>query len=136
MVFIRFRHRTRHPLLLFQCHDVYHIHRDGHNLLPVSFIGLCFCIVRRDFYDVYKLYAKLIYIANLYYKMNDLRRRQIEEVLDYDKNINAMVFNIQKKNVGLTTESLLPYTQLNAEVNESVSTSINQLFVLLERKKS
>ena len=68
--------------------------------------------------------------------MNDLRRRQIEEVLDYDKNINAMVFNIQKKNVGLTTESLLPYTQLNAEVNESVSTSINQLFVLLERKKS
>ena len=47
-----------------------------------------------------------------------------------------MVFHIQKKNVGLTTESLLPYTQLNAEVNESVSTSINQLFVLLERKKS
>ena len=85
---------------------------------------------------MYKLYAKLIYIANLYYKMNDLRRRQIEEVLDYDRNINAMVFNIQKKNVGLTTESLLPYTQLNAEVNESVSTSINQLFVLLERKKS
>ena len=68
--------------------------------------------------------------------MNDLRRRQIEEVLDYDKNINTMVMNIERKNVGLTTESLLPYTQLNAEVNESVSTSINQLFVLLERKKS
>ena len=68
--------------------------------------------------------------------MNDLRRRQTEEVLDYDKNINAMVMNIERKNVGLTTESLLPYTQLNAEVNESVSTSINQLFVLLERKKS
>ena len=68
--------------------------------------------------------------------MNDLRRRQIEEVLDYDKSINAMVMNVEKKNVGLTTESLLPYKQLNAEVNESVSTAINPLFVLLERKKS
>ena len=47
-----------------------------------------------------------------------------------------MVMNIEKKNVGLTTERLLPYTQLNAEVNESVSTAINQLFVLLERKQS
>ena len=75
-------------------------------------------------------------VANLYYKMNDLRRRQIEGVLDYDKNINAMVMNIEKKNVGLTTESLLPYTKFNAEVNESVSTAINQLFVVVERKKS
>ena len=63
--------------------------------------------------------------------MNDLRRREIEEVLDYGKNINALVLDIQKKNVGLTTESLLPHTQLNTEVNESVSTAINQLFVLL-----
>ena len=113
----RFRDRTRHPLLLFQCHDVYHIHRDGHNLLPINFIGLCFCIVRWDFYDIYKLDANLIYVANLYYTMNDLRRRQIEDVLDYYKNIHATVMKVERKNVGLTTESLLPYTQLNAEVN-------------------
>ena len=77
-----------------------------------------------------------MHIANLYYKMNDLRRRPFEEVSDYDKNINAMVFKIEKKNVGLTTDNLLPYTQLNAEVNDAVQTSINQLIVLLEKKKS
>ena len=65
-----------------------------------------------------------------------MRLNQIREILDYDKNINAMVFNIEKKNVGLTTDNLLPYTQLNAEVNDAVQTSINQLIVLLEKKKS
>ena len=98
--------------------------------------GSTFVLFGGIFYDLYNLHAKFIYITNLYYKMNDLRRRQIEKVLDSDKNISAMVMNIEKKNVGLTTESLLPYTQLNAEVNESVSTAINQLFVLLERNKS
>ena len=61
---------------------------------------------------------------------------QIREILDYDKNINATVFKIEKRNVGLTTDNLLPYTQLNAEVNDAVKTSINQLIVVLEKKKS
>ena len=129
LFFYRVGHRARHSCLLVQCHVVYHIDRDGYNLLPISFIGLCFCIVRMGFHDSYKLYAELIYIANQHYKMNDLRRRQIENILDYDENINAMVMNVEKNNVELTTESLLPYTQLNTEANESVSTAINQLFV-------
>jgi hypothetical protein len=68
--------------------------------------------------------------------MDQIRLNQIREVLDYDKNINAMVFKIEKNNAGLSTENLLPYTQLNAEVTDSVSTTVNQLLVLLEKKKS
>jgi hypothetical protein len=52
------------------------------------------------------------------------------EVLDYDKNMNAAVFKIEKKNAGLSTDNLLPYTQLNAEVSDAVNTAINQLFVV------
>ena len=107
MFFNRFSYRARHPLLVFQCHDVYNVHGDGFNLLPISFIGLCFCLVRWDFYDLYKLYAKIMHVANLYYKMNDLIRRHIEEVLDYDKNINAMVMKIGN-NVGLRRRAFYP----------------------------
>ena len=31
--------------------------------------------------------------------MNSIRRNQIMEILDYDKNMNAMVFNLEKRNV-------------------------------------
>jgi len=58
------------------------------------------------------------------------------EILDYDKNMNAMVFNLEKRNVGLSTENLLPYSQVVAEVVDTVNISLNQLLVLLEKRKS
>jgi hypothetical protein len=50
--------------------------------------------------------------------------------------MNAAVFKIEKKMQVCTTDNLLPYTQLNAEVSDAVNTAINQLFVVLERKKA
>ena len=68
--------------------------------------------------------------------MDSIRRNQINEVLDYDRNMNAMVFNIEKKNVGLYTENVMPYSQITAEVFDVVKSNINQLIVILEKKKS
>ena len=68
--------------------------------------------------------------------MDTIRRRQIEEVLNSDMEINKFVFQIQKRNAGLMTENLLPYTQMNSEVLETVSAVVNQLFIILEKKKS
>ena len=68
--------------------------------------------------------------------MDTIRRRQIEEVLNSDMEINKFVFQIQKRNAGLMTENLLPYTQMNSEVLETVSAVVNQLFIILEEKKS
>ena len=68
--------------------------------------------------------------------MDSIRRNQINEVLDYDRNMNAMVFNIEKKNVGLYTENVMPYSQITAEVFDIVKSNINQLIVILEKKKS
>ena len=41
--------------------------------------------------------------------MDPIRRRQISEVLDENKHINAMVMALERKNVEMNTENLLPY---------------------------
>lgn len=68
--------------------------------------------------------------------MDSIRKRQIDEVLNNDMEINKIVFQMQKRNVGLTTENVLPYTQMNSEVLDTVGTVVNQLFVILEKKKN
>jgi hypothetical protein len=68
--------------------------------------------------------------------MDSIRRNQINEVLDYDRNMNAMVFAIEKKNVGMATENIMPYNQITTEVFDIVKSNINQLIVVLEKKKS
>ena len=68
--------------------------------------------------------------------MDAIRQRQIQEVLNGDQEINKIVFQIEKQNAGLTTENVLPYTQLNTEVLEGASAIIGQLLVLLEKKRA
>ena len=47
-----------------------------------------------------------------------------------------MYFKLKKRNAGLSTENVLPYTQLNSEAINAVSGIVNQLQVLIEKKKS
>ena len=67
--------------------------------------------------------------------MDAIRLRQISEALDYDKNINAMVFNIEKKRTAANPDaSVIPYSQISAEVMTAIKEGVNGLRVLLESK--
>ena len=67
--------------------------------------------------------------------MDAIRQRQIAEVLDENKTIGNMVFALGKRWVDMDTENPLPYSQINAEVLDSTTSTINSLFVLLEKKR-
>jgi hypothetical protein len=48
--------------------------------------------------------------------MDKIRLSQIKEILDYDKNINTMVFNLREITSSYDlSENVLPYVQLNAQ---------------------
>ena len=48
--------------------------------------------------------------------LDSIRQRQIREVLDYDTNINKVVFDMDKKQAGLFSENVLPtFSMLNVE---------------------
>ena len=68
--------------------------------------------------------------------MDAIRQRQIAEVLDENKTIGNMVFALEKRWVDMDTENPLPDSQLNAEVLDSTTSTINSLFVLLEKKRA
>ena len=67
--------------------------------------------------------------------MDAIRQRQIAEVLDENKTIGNMVFALEKRWVDMDTENPLPYSQLNAEVLDSTTNTINSLFVYWRRKE-
>ena len=68
--------------------------------------------------------------------MDAIRQRQIAEVLDENKTIGNMVFALEKRWVQSETDNVLPYSQINAEVLDSTTSTINSLFVLLEKKRA
>ena len=68
--------------------------------------------------------------------MDAIRRQQIDEVLNNERDVNKIVFSIEKRNVELSTDNVLPYTQLNSEAINAVGSVVNQLLILLEKKKS
>jgi len=43
------------------------------------------------------------------------RRKLIDEIKDYDKNINGRVANMQKQKILGMNETVEPYTQLNEQ---------------------
>ena len=46
--------------------------------------------------------------------MDSIRLGQIHEALNYDKNINAMVFNLEKKRTATFPDpEVLPYSQID-----------------------
>ena len=68
--------------------------------------------------------------------MDLIRKQQINEVLESEININKVVFNMEKRNVALSTDNVLPYSQLNYEAIDTVSSIVNALMSILEKKKS
>ena len=67
--------------------------------------------------------------------MDSIRLRQINEVLNYDKNINAMVFSLEKKRTAtFPDEEVLPCSQIAEEMGTNIQQGSNALKVMLESK--
>jgi hypothetical protein len=67
--------------------------------------------------------------------MDSIRQRQIGEVLNENMEINKLVMQMAKRNANLSSENALPYTQLNMSVIDSTGSLVNQLLVILEKRK-
>lgn len=49
--------------------------------------------------------------------MDPIRSKQIDEALNYDRNMNAMVLNIEQKRTAILPEqSPVPFSQIDAEL--------------------
>ena len=67
--------------------------------------------------------------------MDSIRLSQINEALNYDKNINAMVFNLEKKRTAMFPDAeVLPYSQIGEETMTTTKEGANSLKVLLDAK--
>ena len=66
--------------------------------------------------------------------MDSIRLGQINEVLYYDKNVNAM-FNLEKKRTAtFPDEEVLPYSQIAEAMETNIQQGSNTLKVMLESK--
>ena len=61
------------------------------------------------------------------------RRKQINEIKDYDKHMNGRVVNMQKRRILGTTETVEPYPQLNQEDIKKMEELTNIFKHLLEK---
>ena len=67
--------------------------------------------------------------------MDSIRLSQVKEALNYDKNINAMVFNLEKKRTAMFSDAeVLPYSQVGEETMTTTKEGTNSLKVLLDAK--
>ena len=67
--------------------------------------------------------------------MDSIRSKQIDEVLNYDKNANAMVFNLEKKRTAMYPDPpKIPESQIDAQVMTSINNVVQSMRVLLDRK--
>ncbi len=64
--------------------------------------------------------------------MDSIRLHQIDEALAYDKNISAMVLNLEKKRAAMFPDAeVLPYSQIGEETMTSTREGANSFKVLL-----
>ena len=62
--------------------------------------------------------------------MDSIRLSQVNEALNYDKNINAMVFNLEKKRTAMFPDAeVLPYSQIGEETMTTTKEGANSLKV-------
>jgi hypothetical protein len=67
--------------------------------------------------------------------MDAIRLRQINEALGYDRSMNAMVFNIEKKRVArYPDEEVIPESQITEEMEDTAKEQVNALRVILDNK--
>ena len=68
--------------------------------------------------------------------IDSIRRRQIDEVLNYDKNMNLQVLSLERKNVPrMEGATDLALTQKQSVI-DSANTQVNSLMLLLDKKRS
>ena len=69
--------------------------------------------------------------------MDAIRLRQINEALGYDRNMNAMVFNLEKKRVArYPDEEVIPESQITEEMEDTAKEQVNAVRVLLDNKQA
>jgi len=69
--------------------------------------------------------------------MDSIRSKQIDEVLNYDKNANAMVFNLEKKRTAMYPDPpKIPESQIDAQVMTTINNAVQSMRVLLDRKNA
>ena len=71
--------------------------------------------------------------------MDAIRSRQIDEVLNYDKNANAMVLNLEKKNTNAFPDEpfkQMPYSSIDMEVLKIFQEKLQALLVSLDGKSA
>ena len=69
--------------------------------------------------------------------MGAIRRKQISEVLNYDRNMNLRVLGMERKQVATNMQDeRTPYVQQDQEGIDNTNVLINNLMVLLDRKRS
>jgi len=68
--------------------------------------------------------------------MDAIRRRQISEALDYDKNMNKRTFSIQKQQVANMSEGPPRAEQIDQGLVSEAHDTINTLLVILDKKKA
>jgi hypothetical protein len=67
--------------------------------------------------------------------MDAIRLRQIDEALSYDRNINAMVFDIEKKRAARYPETeVIPDSQTDEDMEATSTEQVNALRVILDNK--
>ena len=72
----------------------------------------------------------------LYTMMDSIRRQQIAEVLNYDRNVNLQVVNLEKKGVAKMGETGALSSLQTQHVLDDTTELINSLMVILDKKKS
>ena len=65
--------------------------------------------------------------------MDAIRLRQIDEVIGYDRHINAMVFDIEKKRVASYPDEPMDW-QIDADIETTTKDNVNALRVILDNK--
>ena len=67
--------------------------------------------------------------------MGAVRRQRIDEILNYDRNMNLRALTLQRKQVALWgPEGGGTGDLLNQEVIDTANTSVNTFFVLLDKR--
>ena len=70
------------------------------------------------------------------YMIDSIRRQQIDEVLQYDRNINLQARNLEKGGLAKMNESTDLSTTQNQEVIQGANALVNSFMMLLDKKRA
>ena len=70
------------------------------------------------------------------YMIDSIRRQQIDEVLQYDRNMNLQAINLEKSSVAKMGESTDLSATQNQEVIQGANALLNSFMTLLDKKRA